>query len=200
MTLKNRVGERYGRLVIIRQAESYISPGGSWQTVWECKCDCGKIKNVRKCALINGLTNSCGCLNAERRTTHGQSRTAIYERWLDMTRRCNNPSAHNYKHYGARGIKVCKRWKKFENFLRDMGLPPSSRHSIDRINNDGDYEPENCRWATQKQQTRNTRKNVFLVWNGERRCVAEWAEILKINPRTIYSRIRYGFPVARIFA
>ena len=155
------VGRRYGRLIVIEYAG---------KRRWRCQCDCDTFKNIRGDNLRLGLTKSCGCLWQEvtsqfgqRTTTHGYSHTRVYKAWFGMLQRCENPNNAKYKDYGARGIKVCKRWHKFENFLADMGKRPKGM-SIDRWpNNDGDYEPNNCRWATRSQQQFNRRPSKALA-------------------------------------
>jgi hypothetical protein len=128
---------------------------------------------------------------------HGEARkgseTAEYRIWWDMHHRCNCKTATVYRYYGGKGIRVCDRWKEFENFLADMGRRPSELHSIDRIESNKDYEPSNCRWATQKQQVRNKGDNRRLTLNGVTRCVAEWAEVLGISVNTIRKRLRLGY-------
>lgn len=130
------------------------------QSRWLCACSCGKEKTVFGGNLKSGATRSCGCLIAEtvgnRSRKHGLSKTPEYKVWRAMFQRCEDRSSKSYRRYGGRGISICGRWRTFENFLADMGKRPSKTHSIDRVNNDGNYEPSNCRWATRKQQYENT--------------------------------------------
>jgi hypothetical protein len=132
---------------------------------WKCRCDCGNEAVVAPGHLKSGHTRSCGCLYTasvsamrKKMITHGMSQTKIYRRWRGMITRCSVPSDTRYPWYGARGIKVCDRWKKFENFLVDMGMPPPGM-SLDRIDNDGDYKPGNCRWTTHQQNCGNRRSS-----------------------------------------
>lgn len=126
------------------------------------------------------------------RTTHGMSHTQVYSAWHRMRQRCQNPSDRSFKNYGGRGIKVCKRWSRFESFYRDMGDPWLGA-SLDRINNNGGYYPENCRWADWFTQLQNTRKNVFLTINGETHCISEWSRKRNIHIETIRTRLRKGW-------
>ncbi len=129
-------------------------------------------------------------------TRHGATDTTEYRVWLGMRKRCRYVKHKHYASYGGRGITVCDRWQVFENFLADMGPRPSMRHTLDRINNDGHYEPSNCRWATSDEQHNNRRSNRFLEHNGERLTMAQWAHRLGIPPRTLRARLRRGWSLA----
>lgn len=129
---------------------------------------------------------------------HGLVNSPEYKTWAMMLVRCRNKNNHAYPRYGGRGIKVCKRWESFENFYADVGAKPSPKHSLDRIDNNGNYEPSNCRWATMLEQGRNKRNNAMLTLNGVTKCISEWADITGIKRRTIHARISYGWPVEKV--
>lgn len=157
---RDLTGSTFGYLTAIRRLEDTRASGYPWL----CICACGKEATVRIESLAQGKTLSCGCKRIEAclaRTKHGHSRrigkTKTYIVWRAMHQRCKQPKNNHYKYYGGRGIKICERWGSYENFLIDMGERPDGL-SIDRINNDGDYEPSNCRWATHTQQMNNTRR------------------------------------------
>lgn len=160
----NLVGQKSHRLTVIEECEPRIMPNGASIRQWGCSCTCGNYSVVGTGNLRTGKTKSCGCFYTESRTRtnrkHGLSGLPEYIIWKAMRRRCNNPNNGDYKYYGGRGISVCPRWGDFLAFITDMGPRPSSGHSIDRINVDGNYEPENCRWATADIQSQN-RRNVI---------------------------------------
>lgn len=189
-------GRRFSRLLVRRR----VKVDGARNAMWEAVCDCG---NLTVGAAANfGLTKfSCGCLRMETCTeilkgntyqrTHNQSKSSEYVIWGKMKQRCSDPNNPKYPIYGARGITVCERWKgSFENFLSDMGTRPSKSHSIDRRNNDGNYEPSNCHWATPKQQGRNMRTNHIVEIAGERLCISAWIEKLNVPKWKPYEMIR----------
>jgi len=193
--LKVVSGDRFGQLVVLDEVESRTTPNGSIVRRMRCRCDCGQEKVVALGRLRSGGTRSCGCLVGRNPRSHVGVRTiehlTEYRTWLGILKRCSDASDRNY---GGRGIKVCDRWRgSFGLFFKDMGPRPSDEHSIDRINNDGDYEPGNCRWATRKEQARNTSVNVMVTHNGETLCVSEWAERFGIHASLLNSRLQSGW-------
>lgn len=198
--LKDMTGLRFGRLVVISYAGSVKVPNGT-RAYWFCKCDCGNTHKANASSLRMGTTSSCGCFAREsmsaKFSTHGHTiggASLTYNSWRKMIERCFNSSTPNYYLYGGRGITVCEQWRDFRVFLADMGERPSKRHSLDRYpNNDGNYEPSNCRWATQKEQCRNKRDNHFLTHNGKTLCIVDWAAETGLKRKTIERRLNRGW-------
>lgn len=202
MRYKQISGIRFGRLTVLELSENHPTMG----TKWTCKCDCGTIKDVWAKHLRSGATKSCGCLSVDVSIQqsitggsavirkHGMAGTPEFHAWAAMKSRCLNKNSKNYKHYGARGIAVCQRWlDSFNNFLSDMGPRPSDKKSVDRIDNNKGYSPDNCRWADCLQQSRNRSCSVFLTHNGEKKSIEEWASITGIRRPTIWSRLSRGY-------
>lgn len=181
-----KVGEKYGRLTVIEN----LHP----KNIVVCRCECGNLKEVNSYNVFYGLTKSCGCLNNPGNTKHGDARTRLYKLWKSMKERCNTPSNSCYKHYGARGIKVCKEWDSYLAF-KEWALANgySEELTIDRIDVDGDYKPANCRWATRKEQANNKTSSHYLTINGERKTIMEWSEISGVGHSTIWARLKYGW-------
>jgi hypothetical protein len=193
-------GTRFGRWTVLAEAER--TTAGKRRAL--CRCDCGSISRIDFTAIKSGRSQSCGCLAREVTSAlsrkHGQSMTedrratAEYVAWAEMIKRCENSKSKSYVRYGGRGIRVCDRWRNdFSDFLADMGPRPSARHSLDRRENSGNYEPSNCRWATAKEQSRNRRTSRRIAHNGETKTLAEWAEVSGLNPLTLRIRIHAGW-------
>lgn len=191
-------GARFGRLKV-----HSLSHRKGGKRYWNCVCDCGRTTTVPTTHLQTGNTSSCGCLAIENYSTanmrHGGRHTPEYSVWGHMIRRCHRPAAVGYRNYGARGISVCPEWRNsFAAFLRDVGPRPSPKHTLDRINNDGHYEPGNVRWTTRKAQMRNTRVNLVIDYNGQSKTLVEWSESLGVNYHTLHARVRRGWPIDRV--
>ena len=200
--MKDMTGLRFSRLVVTGCAGK---PNGR-SYAWHVTCDCGNSFTTIGGALRDGSTKSCGCLQREkaraagdRTRTHGMTNTSIYAIWDSMHQRCSNPNRKDFPKYGGRGIYVCNAWKSFEQFLADMGSRPIGK-SLDRINNDLGYSPENCRWATAEEQARNQSTNRQITYLGETHCLSVWAEKLSIKPVTLQTRLaKYQWSVERAF-
>ena len=192
-------GQVFFRLSVLSQAPS--KKGARWV----CKCECGNIKTISASNLRHGRTKSCGCLSIETTVSRSKSHgcaprglpTPEYAIWGAIRHRTSNPNNKRYDDYGGRGIGMCERWREFSNFLEDMGLRPSSEHSIERKDNALGYYKENCRWATRKEQSRNKRSNHMVTYKGEIRCVMEWSEIQGIAVDNLYYRFKVGWDVER---
>jgi len=189
-------GQTFNRLFVL----GWAGRNKHGRLMWNCRCSCGNELLVSGNALSRKNTKSCGCLKNEitgnRRRTHGLSRSPEYKSWSQMISRCENENNPDYQSYGGRGISICREWRNsFEQFLTDMGNMPDSSFEIERMNNDGGYCPTNCRWATRKEQTRNKRTTRWLEHNGERRSLAEWAEIYGISARMLWARLNRGWSV-----
>lgn len=180
-------GRKFGKWTVIS-----LDPNKPANSI--CQCECGVIQS-RKSAQIRwaenkGIVQSCqSCAAIRGGTTHGQSKTPEHIVWVAMLDRCNRETHPFFHRYGGRGISVCERWHDYANFISDVGIRPSKKHSLDRINNDGNYEPSNCRWATQKVQLRNTSVNRIIEFNGQSKCLVEWSEETGISAAAIKMRI-----------
>lgn len=195
--IKDLSGQRFGRLLVLYDT----SERKRGNVVWHCRCDCGNEVDIRGGNLISGNTTSCGCYSreciVERSTVHGMSRRGkrhpVYRTWVHMLRRCEDPNNNRYKNYGGRGIKVCNEWHDAKIFI-DWALSNGWEEGLqlDRINNDGNYEPGNCRWVTRKVQARNKTNNRHVIYNGNRRLFIEVLEEHGIMPGTNeYKRVHY---------
>ena len=190
-------GRTFGRLTAIAPVEMTKAR----MTKWLCICDCGSEVVTLIASLNNGNTKSCGCLQKEvvtqRNTTHGMCHSPEYGVWSALINRCRNPNDKGYKNYGGRGIDVCKEWYSFDAFIVDMGERPYPEDTIERVNNNHGYSPDNCQWVTQKVQMRNTRRNRILTFNGKTKCLTDWAIDIGMNPVTLLTRIQRGWSIER---
>ena len=191
------VGRQFGRWVVIDKA-----PKKNGRTAYLCRCSCGTEKEVRASTLISGDSTSCGCLQRElvgsRAKKHGGFGSRLYHIWDSMRQRCLNKSSRAYKNYGARGIKICESWQEFDAFRAWAYAngyyddAPRGSYTLDRIDVDGDYSPENCRWVDMKTQSRNKRDTIYLEVNGVLRTLSEWAEMYGLRYDTIWRRYKSG--------
>lgn len=170
--LRDLVGRKFSKLTVIE-----LIGISNHHALWKCVCECGNVREVASDKLTLGNTRSCGCTN--NRKVHGLSKSPTYSSWQSMIARCTNPSNPSFEYYQRRGIKVCDRWRTFANFLADMGERPSASFTIDRFpNNDGNYEPGNCRWATKTQQANNRSTNKTFFYQGR---VVTFAELVRLT-------------------
>jgi hypothetical protein len=195
------IGQEFERLTVVE----YAGMDSHRRSLWKCLCVCGNEKIIRRDHLLDRHTQSCGCLPIELGklgAKHGHCRngrvTPEHTAWAAMMQRCYNSKHKQYKDYGGRGIKVCKRWHKFENFLEDMGIRPGKRFSIDRIKNDEGYCLDNCRWATKRQQARNHRRNVWIEYNGREMILQDCADLLQMSSGILRYHLKKGKTVAQI--
>ena len=195
----NLTGRRFGRLTVIEEAgRDKFS-----RTLWKCECECGNEKIVPYGRLVRGDTRSCGCLahdtTVQRNLRHGDSFRGKVERlysiYNNIKTRCYNETDSHYERWGGRGIKMCDEWRESYDAFKEWALANGYEDNltIERIDNDGDYCPENCKWITHKQQARNKRNNHFLTYNGERKCLGEWCEIYNIPRSTLWNRVDRGW-------
>lgn len=189
-------GQRFGRLVVVERSEN----NSKGRSRWVCQCDCGGQIIALGYSLRSGNTKSCKCLHNEgNNTKHKLCYTRIYNIWSGMKRRCTNTNDARYKDYGGRGITICKEWRDdFEEFYDwAMANGYGEELTIDRINNDGNYEPSNCRWVTRKEQNANQRSNRWITYNGETKTITEWARTLNINHSALTRRLQRGWSIEK---
>ncbi len=207
MSVKDLTGKRFGRLTVTCRAEDKVSQSGRHRVMWRCVCDCGNEVVVRGTCLSRGETQSCGCLARDllsnRASKHHGFGTRLYTVWDSMRQRCNNSNNKSYHNYGGRGIKICKEWDDFGAFRQwayKTGYDenaPRGKCTLDRIDVNGDYCPENCRWANMKEQSSNRRCTPYYELNGEKHTILEWAEITGIKYPTLWARYNRGWNAER---
>ncbi len=191
--IKDRTGEVHNHLTII----SFDRKEDHKNYWWKCRCVCGTIKSIRYHSLKSNTIKSCGCKRMEviskANITHGLSKTSEYNIWRGMIKRCIKLNNKNYKDYGAKGITICQRWlESFENFIEDMGMKPSKEHSIDRIENDGNYEPNNCKWSTDLEQANNRSNNIQvidIITNEEYSSISSAARSINMKVKTLHNKL-----------
>ncbi len=187
-------GQRFNRLLVL----AYAGKRGR-QVMWRCQCDCGNKKDIRAATLKYGSTKSCGCLRVDAAYRHGGSYSDEYRSWQHMKDRCTNKHADKYADYGGRGITCCDAWlHSFAQFYHDVGKRPTPLHTLERINNELGYFPDNVRWATRQEQCQNTRRNRHLAFHGETLCIDEWQRRLGMKRGTLNSRLnKLGWSIER---
>lgn len=196
-SFKERTGMTFGRLYVI----GYEGKNWKGQSIWKCRCSCGVV-GLYEGRHLGKKCFSCGCFQKEglkkRVKIHGLYLLPEYRTWIGIKVRCYNPKNAFYKNYGGRGIRVCERWlSSVENFVQDMGKRPSSKHSIERLDVNGNYEPSNCIWATQDKQSNNRRSSVFVEFKGEKLTISQWSNKLNIKRGTIVGRLLSGWSIER---
>jgi hypothetical protein len=203
MKLKDLTGKNFGRLTVTKRLENKILPSGKSQTRWLCKCECGNQHIASGENLKSGNVESCGCyakeIQIKTHIKHGMSRTRIFNEWRSMKKRCTNKSRKDYKHYGDRGIKVCDEW--FEDFMSFYNWAMANGYkdnlTLDRKNVNGNYEPDNCRWITNKEQQSNRRSNRILVYNGEALTITKMADKYHISRYALAYRLNKGMDIEK---
>ena len=201
----DRTGQKYGKLTVLK-----FSGFKDKYSMWECLCECGNKTIVRGCNLGSGHTQSCGCMfrvkSLEVNTTHNCTKTRLYKIWSGMKGRCYNPNDISYQNYGGRGVRICDEWMEFVNF-RDWAIStgfsevaPREQFSIDRIDVNGDYSPENCRWVTLAEQRNNKQNTVYIDYGGEKLTAKEWSVKRNIPYKKIMDRLYKGFSAEKILA
>ena len=197
---KDLTDKRFGRLLVLK----FEGNGKHGESLWECQCDCGNIKIVSAGHLTNGDTRSCGCLYRETRhtfgKTHGESKNRLYKIWVGIKIRCHDEQNGSYHKYGKRGIEVCEEWRNSYEAFRDWALSNgyTDKLTLDRKDNNGNYCPDNCRWATQKEQQNNRRNNHLLTYNDETLTISQWNDRLGFTRGTISQRLnKLGWSVEK---
>lgn len=195
--VENIIGKRFGRLVVIENLG--IKKHGS--AIHRCLCDCGNVKEVPNSYLKSNHTTSCGCLVKEIHTTHNLCKTRIYKIYEKMKDRCYRKNFTFYNNYGGRGIKICNEWLNDFKLFYDWAIQNGYKDNltIDRVDNNGNYEPSNCRWVDRKTQNSNTRRNKFITYNGETKTISDWGKQLKIPINTLSRRLKQNRPIDEIF-
>ena len=201
--IEDIIGKKFGKLTVIRFIEKKTLNNRP-RYFYECKCECGNIVIREKSNLREGKMSSCGCYPAGKMNAkHGlwSYDNKLYGVWQTMKARCFRQNCHKYKDYGARNVTVCDEWKNDFKAFNDWAFANGYKEglSIERIDNDGNYEPSNCKWITKEAQAKNKRSNVFIEFNNERHCLAEWARLLNINYKLLHQRLKNGWSIEKAF-
>lgn len=192
-------GKKFGRLLVLERCENHIQPNGQIKVQWLCKCDCGKKIKVQGSNIKSGHTVSCGCFDKERKIIHGEWGTRLYCVWAGIKSRCYNKKNKQYKDYGGRGIVMCDEWKNSYQTFCDWSIKNGYEKkakrgycTIDRIDNNGNYFPNNCKWVSMHIQSRHKRNNIVFEFNGKKKCISDWAKILNIPNETLRNHYHKG--------
>lgn len=206
--MNDLTGCKFGRWTVLEFSHFYESVNSGKKPMWKCRCDCGNEKIIRESSLKNGDSKSCGCLlkeiSSNLHSTHHGTNTRLFAVWDSMKRRCENPNDKAYHNYGGRGIKVCDEWKDFAVF-RDWAMSTGYNEdakrgecTLERIDSNGMYSPDNCKWCSMKEQSRNKRNTIYVEYNGTTKSLVEWAEITGVKYQAIWRRYNRGLPVEKI--
>jgi hypothetical protein len=201
--LVDLTGQRFGRLVVKKRGKTKRRNNGGTIVYWLCQCDCGNVVEVVGGDLKRGCTQSCGCLSREtaktRLTKHGMSGTRLYEIWQNMKDRCYNEKDCAFKYYGKNGVKICGEWQEFESFYKwALANGYTDDLTIDRVDVNGDYEPNNCRWATRKEQANNKTTNRYITFNGDTKTLKQWSEVFNVSYPAFSARLKRGWSMEKI--
>jgi hypothetical protein len=192
------IGKKFNDLTFLQEVEPHVTSGGNVHRSGLFLCSCGIEKKIQISNVLNSSVKSCGCHSkkmaskriTEKNMKHGLLNTSEYQSWVAMKKRCLNKNNHSYKNYGGRGIGISENWiNSFEDFINDMGFKPDKNYSLERIDNSLGYSKENCKWATKKEQCRNVRSNVVIECNGQKKCLAEWAEIIGVSWQNLFYKL-----------
>ncbi len=202
--MEDLVNKRFGMWTVISRAQDRIIKGNRHIRYWNCVCDCGTQREVKEQSLTSGKSTACGCTRKDHlrigasinNRTHGMTDTRLYRIHRHIINRCTNPNDISYKNYGARGITVCEQWHSFESFASwALSSGYNDTLSIDRIDVEKGYSPENCRWATIEEQSRNKRNVLYYEFNGESHCLSEWAELFEMSYKKLWKRVHNGWDI-----
>lgn len=201
--INDLTGKKFNRLTAVKLA--YLDKNNKNRAYWVFKCDCGNEKILSGALVKHGTQKSCGCLQKEAvqksNKKHGEAGTKLYYVWTAMKQRCNNINNKEYKNYGGRGIKVCEEWEKSNGYItfRNWALQHGYKNklTLDRIDNDGDYTPDNCRWITARENCNNKSNNHILMYKGQKHTLSEWEDIVGLNQRILWKRLKRGWSIEK---
>lgn len=195
---KDRTGLKYGPWTVIKYLRTETISNKK-TPIWLCKCVCGEEREIMSKRLDHPPVCKCNINKKKREPIHGKSRERVYKIWSSMKARCRNKASPSYARYGAKGVTLCDEWENFEIFYADMGNPPTSIHSIDRIDGTKGYFKDNCKWSTPTEQANNRKTNIHITYNGETKTISEWARKTGLSKECINHRLKTGWPIEAIF-